>query len=1338
MDKIPAGFRRIEGSMRQPAPGARLVGPANPDESVSVTIYLRRRPDAPPLLDHAHWAKTPPGKRNFLSRQEFASRYGAAQDDIDKVTKFATIHRLKVEETSVANCSVRVSGTVKQMNKAFAVELGNYESAKEKYRGREGHVHVPEELVDIVQSVLGLDGRRMGRPHNVPAGAGILTPPWVAQLYQFPSVPHAIKNQAIALIEMGGGYSQTDIDAYFGNGPNAGWSPLSAPNTTYPTPGLAEPTTAAGTLVEVDIGNGKNSPGTLGSGEVTLDIVVASSVAPGAKIVVYFPGHTGTGGNWTSADVANGIMTAIHDARNAPSVISYTWGGGPENDPNNGWTVAAMNTLNSALQAAAMMGVTVVVSSGDWGSDDAGNDGLAHVDFPASNPWVTACGGTIISNVNGASFDEGTWNDGATNPAGATGGGVSNFYPKPSWQTNAGVPASANPGGGTGRGVPDIAGNASPYSGYNIILGGTDPWPLPNGTNGKMYANGGTSIVAPLYAGLVAILNAYLGENVGFLNPTLYALNGTPVFRDINDGGNNENPTAGETAAPFYTSGSGWDACTGLGSVNGTALLNALQAMQPAVTLILDRSTFGKDEVNAAVNTGLGTYNDAFYVVVNGLTPDELGLNASNLNNPPSLPSLSGSFMGLVPVTSNDLSINFDGMNGVLLEQPGNFLTIQRITFPYNIKFTGIGAFSNLTTANPSQTYGLSAKITTPASASYPSITTPSSSTAEFELVLQPDPFMSAGPTWWLSDDMRVFSVTPATLPASKIPLAFSNTPYTSGPNTYIKALITELNTNFTNPATTNTPFTGLSAAEEQSALNLTGNDSNGNAVFNFALARVHLRGDTANNVRVFFRLFISSSPDTDFNTATTFRSGVETDINGNNISGSLISLLGFVTSDMSSTIPFFAEPRIDSTMEVMTRQTDPANVQIIPSPLAPAPSTGDEVYAYFGCWLDINQTTPRFPINPSAQLNPDGPYSSVLSIPALIMSNHACLVVEISYDPDPIPAGANASTSDKINQRNLAWAPSDNPGPRDSHRIPTLFDLRHTSKSVPNYSLPDELMIEWGNTPAGTIASIYWPQVNADDVLKLAQRFYVSSGLTKKDAHTIQCVTGSITYIPIPAGTGPNLAGLITVDLPMTVTVGQEFNIVVRRLTSKNPKLRLTGNPDTRNWRYVVGAFQIQIPVSTGPLLLKPEESVLALFKWKLESLLPKNRWYPVLHRYVQQVSGRVNGFGGNAGGVRPSQGGAGGGSTGLGGAHGHPHRVEFSGKVSGLAYNRFGDFEGFSVLTDEGYDRHFESREHEIEELVRDAWVERMLITVFAHEHHPHEPVSIVLRRMRRYLGR
>ena len=268
-----------------------------------------------------------------------------------------------------------------------------------------------------------------------------------------------------------------------------------------------------------------------------LDIEVAGAVAPGARIVVYFAPNTDQG-------FLDAITTAIHDTTNAPTIVSISWGGAEST-----WTQQSLTNYDQALGEAAALGVTVMVASGDSGSSDGVSDGKAHVDFPASSPNVLACGGTSVRASGTTIASETVWNDGAS--GGSTGGGISDVFPLPSWQANAGIPPSANAGGRVGRGVPDVAGDADPETGYAIVV------------DGQNEIFGGTSAVAPLWAGLVALLNQHRGTSLGFVNPELYAH--PSALHDITSGTNGA-----------YTAKAGWDACTGLGSPNGTALEAAL------------------------------------------------------------------------------------------------------------------------------------------------------------------------------------------------------------------------------------------------------------------------------------------------------------------------------------------------------------------------------------------------------------------------------------------------------------------------------------------------------------------------------------------------------------------------------------------------------------------------------------------------------------------------------------------------------------------------------------------------------------------------------------------
>jgi kumamolisin len=526
----------LAGSERSPLEGAREIGPADPNESVDVTIRLRSRAGKKPIVDAAEFLK-PIEKRTVLSRKEFEQRHGADPDSIARVESFARQHKLTVKETSPARRTVILSGTVAAMNEAFGVELKEYDHPNGRYRGRTGPIHLPAELQNIVEGVFGLDNRPQAKPHfrrrqgrgGVRAAAVSLsyTPIQVAALYNFPPGVDGT-GECIALIELGGGYNATDLSNY--------WSQLKLTET---------PTVSA-----VSVGNGTNNP--TGDpngpdGEVMLDIEVSGSIAPAAKIVVYFAENTDAG-------FLNAITTAVHDSTNNPSVVSISWGG-----PESSWTTQAMTSMDEAFQSAAAMGVTVCVAAGDDGSTDGVTDGLNHVDFPASSPNVLACGGTELIASGNTVTSETVWNE-LVNNEGATGGGISDVFPLPSWQTGAGVPPSANPNHNVGRGVPDVAGDADPSTGYVTLV------------DGNPDVIGGTSAVAPLWAGLIALINESIGKPVGFVNPLLYQDASTAAdFNDVSTGNNGA-----------YSAGPGWDACTGLGSPIGIRVATALGVPPPA------------------------------------------------------------------------------------------------------------------------------------------------------------------------------------------------------------------------------------------------------------------------------------------------------------------------------------------------------------------------------------------------------------------------------------------------------------------------------------------------------------------------------------------------------------------------------------------------------------------------------------------------------------------------------------------------------------------------------------------------------------------------------------
>jgi hypothetical protein len=473
---------------------------------------------------------------------------------------------------------------------------------------------------------------------------------------------------------------------------------------------------------------------------------------------------------------------------------------------------------------------------------------------------------------------------------------------------------------------------------------------------------------------------------------------------------------------------------------------------------------------------------------------------------------------------------------------------------------------------------------------------------------------------------------------------------------------------------------------------------------------------------------------DTDFSPYTTFLSS---DKNNNTISGPgntnppEFPLVGVD----DSTFPFFATGNNGASADY---GANGSNNQALLN------TSGKEQWYYFGCFLNV------YDLNNV----PTGQTQSVpKSLNGLLTGTHDCLVAQIAYDGTPLlnTGGVTLTTAncDKLAQRNINFTPSGNPGGADAHKIPLTFDLRPSTSVAPPgtgnlLDYPDELMIDWGNVPPGSVASIYWPQANANDVLHLASRLYPANTLSAADAHTVQCQTvKGVTCVPIPPGSGQNFAGLFTVDLPFGthgVRAGQKLEILVRRVgtrradTDQRP-VELAGATQgnvrsLRTWRYVIGIFQVTIPVKKEALLLRDEQNTLAIMKWRLQQTPPSNRWHPVLQRFISYLAGRVDGFGGNANEVPPSN---------IGftpikpGEPGELKRreLEFTGKVVSVNFDRFGDFEGFKLLTECGCEEEFHGREHEIETLINRAWVERIVISVIVEEAQRHHPVRIIYRR-------
>jgi hypothetical protein len=672
----------------------------------------------------------------------------------------------------------------------------------------------------------------------------------------------------------------------------------------------------------------------------------------------------------------------------------------------------------------------------------------------------------------------------------------------------------------------------------------------------------------------------------------------------------------------------------------------------------VDKSTFGKDEVTDVIGSSThGSFPDAFWLVLDGLNTSTF----ARLSIAP--PALSGTFATLPGLT---FSLN---SAGVEFENTANSRIPQRIRFPFDVGFTNATLGSFPATPGAANTEVLNAVVNV-AGNPLPG----ASASAEFELIAGADPYFTnidpfQNNVFYLSQDLRIFTVSPgidrAPVPGAP-PMATDDF---AGAYGYIQNLLGFLN----NPANgftdgSNDPFASgviprqggaLTADSSVSRFTVSGFPLALFNNYNFAVARVRLRGTAgpvgaAQNTKVFFRLWSTQTADTGFDPNSTYLSHVD----GGKPHFPL-------PAPDSHTIPFFASGNAPNLSDPNNPEygTSGFNNRTITIP------SGNSVWAYFGCFLNVYDP---------------GNFVNGSQVQALLAGTHHCLVAQIASDGAPI-VNANGvvespENSDKLAQRNLQLTFSDNPGPSATHRVPQTFDLKPgravaaTTGDLLNY--PDELMIDWGSTPAGSLAHIFWPQISAGAVLSLANRLYSTHLLSASDGNTITTtVIKGVTYVPIPAGTAENIAGLFTIDLPTTVTSGQEFNIVVRRVSTRQveiipgpkiarqPALGIAKNPtgsapegtlrsvgidislnppggnpvapvvaDTtvmRNWRYVVGTFQVKIPVTVGDVMLRPDEDALAVTRWRLQQLAATSRWRPVLQRHLEVLSGRVQGLG-------------------------------------------------------------------------------------------------------------
>ncbi|MFT3720792.1 hypothetical protein [Pseudorhodoferax sp.] len=817
---------------------------------------------------------------------------------------------------------------------------------------------------------------------------------------------------------------------------------------------------------------------------------------------------------------------------------------------------------------------------------------------------------------------------------------------------------------------------------------------------------------------------------------------------------------------------------------------------RPQIGLILERSTFGQDEVTASPQ-----FDAAILVTVDGLKPGQFpGGGITTLA--PSAAQLA-SWAPVVSVGGNS-AIEVTP-TAVASDDPGLPARLQRITFTYRVRFVA-DAFGF---AGQQQVQPVAATLSTSAALS------PLTDSAWIQLVKSANPFMldlaGGNTTPWLSSDLKVFPVVAGeTLHGVTLPDGATRAQALQ----FIQDLVSSVSVS---------QFESLAGDQSASALSpFPTTTGSGRNVYNFAVARVRRNGTllAANDVRVFFRLFTAQTT-----AALTYQEAMGAPIDGyvRTAGADPIALPGQAAGEWVS-FPCFAQARAATP----DAQADAFNVKDIGT------SESDK---FFGALLDTNLGGNYLPPAPGA--------GAAVPLPDLLLGEHQCLVAQIEFTGTPIPSGANPGTSDKLAQRNIALSAVANPGLSASRAAMHTFEIEASPLPITDELVPDELLLHWSaNVPDGTYATIHIPGWNAHDVVALADRFYPRHELRATDAHTIEVPAGGMRYVPIPRSLRRQ-TGVLSAELPLGIRKGQRFDVSVRQITHRGRKVRMPGaevrqvslaeaarllkaagvevaaptvvrdgaaaalprgvfdlgenrslvtdlsmldaagdfallvahpNPkdveaarrEARMWRETVGAFQLGIPVSTKADMLAHHLRLLSVMTWRLARLGRKSRWHAAFSRYVEMLADKVRALGGDPFAVPatpdgvlpalPDPGGDGGqtpgdqvpGGEGVddpadpyfepgdddwlsdtgGAAAGDAKPALWSGKVSGLLFDHFGDFEGFTLENYSGAQRRFFSRENAICDLARTAWRERHVVTVVT--------VAAKSRRVRRLLLR
>ncbi len=511
---------------------AQFLQSADVNQSLNLSIGLQvRNAGALDALLTALYDPQSPQYHQYLTPDQFTQLFAPTSNQVQQVTSYLQSQGMTVTSVAPNNLLIDATTNVAQAQQSFQVQINTYKAGKHSFYANAQPPSVPSSVSALIASINGLDNSVKVQPlyqlntqqqdgkFASPTGLG---PKDLAGFYDVtPLQDNGMlgDNQTLALFELDG-YQQSDLTQYF-------------QNYNLGTPNIKN--------VLVDNFNGSAGQGAI---EAELDIEVAAGIAPHANQIVYEGPNTTQGLN----DTYNKIVTD-----NKAQVVSTSWGLCEGSSGS-----AELQTLDTIFKQGAAQGMSFLAASGDSGAYDCQDSNLG-VDSPASDPYVTGVGATNLQQNNGNYGSESVWSNSLQTqrgPKGAgSGGGISNTFKMPNWQTGPGV----NQYNTNNRVVPDVTAVGDPSTGYSVYCTVTNAGCSPLG----WMAVGGTSASAPFWAGCVLLLNQYLKSQgkpvLGHLNASLYKLNNSQTqfapFHDVKMGNN-----------LFYNATSGYDAASGLGS----------------------------------------------------------------------------------------------------------------------------------------------------------------------------------------------------------------------------------------------------------------------------------------------------------------------------------------------------------------------------------------------------------------------------------------------------------------------------------------------------------------------------------------------------------------------------------------------------------------------------------------------------------------------------------------------------------------------------------------------------------------------------------------------------